>query len=373
MNNNLLFVINDLEDISLNRAVLTLARKINKKKFNVWVISLSSCGGLDSSFKKLKKVEFLSCVNLVNGLFTTLSYLFSNHSCLIHTQTLRADLIVFLGRLVTAFSHHRIVHICVRRNYLFPKDKFWHRIKNLFYFLSCRLADLNVCVARHLENKLVSELKIPRNKVVTIANGVNIMRKFSKRYSRKIPLVIFTGRLIPRKNVTILLQAMKRISLSFRCLIIGDGEDLFDLKNYCQLSGIQNRIEFLGHKTDVAPYLSKSDIFVLPSWDEGLSWSLLEAMSYGLACIVSDVDGSVELIKNGYNGLIFKLREGEAGLANCLRRLVADHKLRQKLGVNARKTVTENYAESAMINSYQKLYLRMANFDRAVSAATVAR
>lgn len=370
---DLLFILNDLEDISLNRAVLTLIKKIDKSKFSICLISLSSKSSLYKLFHSVKKVELVRSHNIIDGIIKISKYFFSRNNIVVHTQTLRSDFAVFFSRLAAFFVRRHPVHVCVRRNYLFSEEKFRHRIKNMFYFLSCHLTDLNVCVANHLEEKLVSGLRVSRTKVITIVNGLDFKEKFSSSRSKKVKLIIFTGRLIPRKNVMILLQAMKNISPAWKCLIVGGGEDLVDLKNYCRISGIQNKVEFLGHKTDVAPYLSKSDIFVLPSLDEGLSWSLLEAMSRGLACVVSDVDGNVELIKNGYNGLIFKLQDGESGLTNCLRWLVADHKLRQKLGVNARKTVTENYAESAMITSYQNLYLKLANFDNATSPATEAR
>lgn len=369
----LLFVVNDLEDISLNRAVLTLIRKIYKSKFRVCLISLSSRGSLSKFFHDLNEVELIFSGNIIEGLARVSKYFFSHASLVIHTQTLRADFTVFLSRLVAFFSHSSITHICVRRNYLFSKEKFWHRIKNLFYFLSCHLADLNVCVAQHLEKKLVSGLRVPQTQVITIVNGIDFKEKFPSNRSKRAQLIIFTGRLIPRKNVMTLLQAMKNISSAWKCLIVGDGENSVDLNNYCRISGIQDRVKFLGHKTNVVLYLSKADIFVLPSLDEGLSWSLLEAMSCGLACVVSDADGNVELINNGYNGLVFKLRDGAAGLAKCLRQLIADTKLRRRLGTNARKTVRENYSESAMITAYENLYLRLANFDRATSAVTPAR
>lgn len=370
---NILFIVNDLTDISLNQACVTLASQLAKRSFSVRVVSLSGSGTLLNQFNQITVGSASVANNFLGGIIRVVKSIKEDHLDIIHTQTLRADYTAFLSRLMIVFSRRRVTHICVRRNYLFPKEKFRHKIKNLFYFLSCHLADLNICVARHLEEKLISDLRVPQAKVTTIANGVNFNRKLPPRQSTRTPLVIFTGRLIPRKNLKILVQALKNISLSFQCLIIGDGEDLLELKNYCQVSGIQDRVEFLGHKTDVAPYLSKSDIFVLPSLDEGLSWSLLEAMSCGLACVVSDADGNVELINNGYNGLVFKLRDGAAGLTKCLRQLIVDTKLRRRLSANAQKTVKENYSESAMITSYQNLYLRLANFDRATSAATAVR
>lgn len=377
-----LFVVNDFEDISLNKSVLNLCRGLSRNEFWSTVISLSDHGQLLAEFRSIPFVTVYPSSNIFIGMIRIIRFLRFRHSItIIQTQTLRADYVVFISRLLLLLHHRRIIHLCVRRNYFFLDKNLWHKLKNISYLVSCHLARLNVCVAYHLEQKLINNLLVNPAKVTTIVNGVrtnyvrsnNVLTSKSKLGLENSPALVFSGRLIRRKNVELLIESLAKVRFPCQCVIIGGGDEKTRLERLCAKYNVKNSVKFVGHIKNVGGYLATADIFVMPSIDEGLSWSVLEAMSHGLACVVSDADGNVELIKHGVNGLVFKINDGTEGLAKCLRQLIADPQLRRRLSTNARKTVKENYTESAMISSYQKLYLRLTNFDTTTSAVTPVR
>jgi len=94
---------------------------------------------------------------------------------------------------------------------------------------------------------------------------------------------------------------------------------------------------------------------VLPTYTEGLSISLLEAMATARSVVASAVGGNVEIVANGENGLLVPESDVDA-LAEALERLLAHADLAQSLSGAARQTVLDNYSIRAMANQYQDLY-----------------
>ena len=109
------------------------------------------------------------------------------------------------------------------------------------------------------------------------------------------PIVIYTGRLAPEKNVDVLLTAARDLS-DLTVLVVGEGPEWRALGELVVELGIQERVWFTGAVEDVATYLRASDIFALPSSAEGMSNALLEAMACGLRCISAPVSGSTRLL-----------------------------------------------------------------------------
>ena len=98
-----------------------------------------------------------------------------------------------------------------------------------------------------------------------------------------------------------------------------------------------------------------SDIFILPSRAEGMSNALIEAMSCGLPCIVSNIPANTQLITNGENGLVVSLDDQEA-LAEAIIQLTQDEDLRQKLGQAATQTVASHYSINIIAERYLAVY-----------------
>lgn len=119
----------------------------------------------------------------------------------------------------------------------------------------------------------------------------------------------------------------------------------------------RDRVAFLGLRHDIPELLRTTDIFVLPSYSEGLSNALMEAMASGCACIASDVGGNRFLLQNAVSGFLYPAGDREA-LQSHLRRLIEDPAKRRSLGESARKRIVEYFSWEKVGKLYKELFGR---------------
>lgn len=117
----------------------------------------------------------------------------------------------------------------------------------------------------------------------------------------------------------------------------------------------RDRVTFTGLRHDIPEILKSTDIFVLPSYSEGLSNALMEAMASGCACVASDVGGNRFLIQNGVSGLLYPAGDREALRAH-LRRLLTDPAKRRSLGGAARKRIEDLFDWKKVGEQYRTLF-----------------
>jgi glycosyltransferase involved in cell wall biosynthesis len=123
--------------------------------------------------------------------------------------------------------------------------------------------------------------------------------------------------------------------------------------------GLAGEVHFLGSRQDVPDLLNAMDIFVLPSYSEGVSLALLEAMAAGLPVIATAVGGLPEVVTDGQTGLLIPPRDAVA-LAGALERLLAAPALAQHLGANARDYVREHYSLDRLGREINEIYEELA-------------
>lgn len=356
----ILYILNDLEDISLNQNALRIASSLPRKSFTAHVLALKKSGSLKNRFFTLFKQRFyISDKPFIYGVFQTAEIIKRHGIGIVHTQTIRADYTLFFAKLLLSLYRITVFHIANRRNYLFLACESSFLIKNILYFLSCHLTNLNVCVANHLQTKLVARLLVPPSKTTIILNGVHLPKYYNRTgRTGKPPLITYTGQLVKRKNVMLLFQALTRVVSPFRCFIIGNGPEKQQFKRYLQRQKLTSKVKLQPFTPDIPKYLALTDIFVLPSLAEGLSMSLLEAMSFGVPSIVSDIDANTELIQHMKEGIITP-RFQVSVLASSLDSLLKDSTLRHQLGMNARRKIKEVYEVNRMLRQYHALYSRI--------------
>ena len=114
-------------------------------------------------------------------------------------------------------------------------------------------------------------------------------------------------------------------------------------------------ILFYGRKESIEEFLFASDIFILPSFVEGISNSLLEAGSCGLPCVASDIPGNREVIENGINGFLISSTDTD-GFVNAIEKLLTNKELLIKMGEENRRKIVENYSIDKIIEKYIELY-----------------
>ena len=151
-------------------------------------------------------------------------------------------------------------------------------------------------------------------------------------------VVITVGEHIPRKNHEACIRAVAALP-GVTLLFCGVGELTEALQALAQELGVAGRVRFLGFRRDVAALLAASDVFLFPSFQEGLPVSLMEAMAAGLPCVVSRVRGNADLIASGDGGFLRAPNDAE-GFAEDIRTLLTDPALREAMGERNREVIT---------------------------------
>jgi glycosyltransferase involved in cell wall biosynthesis len=194
-------------------------------------------------------------------------------------------------------------------------------------------------------------------KTVVIPTGIDTTKfqvPSSKFQSVNAPVTVtYIGRLESVKGVDDFLAAaisVKKLQPDLRIQVVGWHKDRHPLVEH-----YRNEVIFTGLRDDIPAVLGETDIFVLPSYSEGLSNALMEAMASGCACIASDVGGSRFLIQNGVSGFLFPAGDREA-LAAHLRRLLDDPSKRKQMGEAARKRINEHFSWDVVGKMYGDLF-----------------
>jgi glycosyltransferase involved in cell wall biosynthesis len=167
------------------------------------------------------------------------------------------------------------------------------------------------------------------------------------------PLVVYTGRLVPEKQVDLLLQAWPSVLQrhpAATLLIVGSGASLEPLRRQAPA-----QVLFSGGVADVLPYLHSADLFILPSSHEGLSNALLEAMSAGLAVVATRVGGAPDLVEHGVSGWLIPSGDVSA-IRDSLTTLLDNPGTRDAMGVAARQVVVERYSLPVVAGKLRGLY-----------------
>jgi glycosyltransferase involved in cell wall biosynthesis len=177
---------------------------------------------------------------------------------------------------------------------------------------------------------------------------------------------IFAGRLVKDKGVNELVEAYNRLSKEFhniRLLLLGRMEEHLDPLPARTVEMIRNNstIIYEGYQNDVRPYMIASQALILPSYREGFPNVVIQAGALGLPCIVTDINGSNEIIKQEVNGLIVPKQDTES-LYAAMRRLLLDVSLYNRLAASARQLIISRYRCSevwaALLEMYEDLLFK---------------
>lgn len=205
----------------------------------------------------------------------------------------------------------------------------------------------------------------PRKKCEVIYRGVEIEKiiniepdsNLKEKYKNDI-IISFTGRLIDGKGVSDLIEAVSLLEAkNIKCFIVGDGPQRKNLERKTRHLKIEDRIVFFGSKKieEVIAILKISDIFVNPSYSEGLPTSVIEAALCQKAIIATDVGGTKEIIIDQKNGFLIKPHNIES-LRKKLYILAENQELREELGKNAYIGVKEKFNWENSILKYLNIF-----------------
>ena len=237
-----------------------------------------------------------------------------------------------------------------------------------------------IAVSDDVKQFLHDNVGIPKDKLLTIHNGIDVT-KFSKGngssnkrqelgLKKDDIILIAVGRLNPVKDYDTLIRAISQIKQElankyiFKLIIVGPetkdhlsgGGTLLRLRNLANDLNVDDRIAFLGKRADIPELLGTADVFVQTSLTEGLSMSIMEAMSCQLPVVATNVGGNKELISDGETGYLVPSRDAQA-VAKALKTQILDDTLRLRMGANGRQRILNKFSLEHMTKRYESLYL----------------
>ena len=240
--------------------------------------------------------------------------------------------------------------IATRHLTLLTEKPRWHWVRNgwrVHFLYECMAPTANniICVSETVADSL--RKCVGSTKLSVIQNWVPVIPE--KLPSKKVEIrplrLLFVGRLIHHKGLFLILEAMRLLKEieglpGLSLTVVGEGTD----RSVLEAEAVGLDVEFLGFRADTSPFYRFADVFVNPTLGpEGLPLVSLDAMSYGLPCIFSDIPVHKEITRNGDAAMLFESANSQDLMRSLERLLEAPH-LMEKYGRLAHETVIANHS-----------------------------
>ncbi len=263
-------------------------------------------------------------------------------------------------------------------------DFHWQRTANLGRAIRrrCLGADAFIACSGAIHDEFL-EAGYPAERLHNIPNGVAVPppRTAARRQAARqalagaqpdlqldaaAPLVVYTGRLHEAKGLRDLLAAWAMVAPSYpqaRLWLVGEGSERATLREIIDARGLASSVRLPGVFDTVEDVLEAADAFVLPSYVEGMSIALLEAMAAGLPVLASDIPANAALVEHERHGLLVPPRDPPL-LAAALRRILQHSAQAQQLGAAARRRVEQAFSLHVAAERHLNLFAALVERKR---------
>ncbi|MBW3466407.1 glycosyltransferase family 4 protein [Arthrospiribacter ruber] len=357
----------------LEKQSLILSKELTRQGLNVTVLS----SNFDSKQKELEFYQGVKIVrpnwlkyNSIQGGKINASSIFFSFFNLLPTLKALGDFDVvhfhsnsFLTGLIHLYFYKKNIPVVSKipnsgdRGVLGMKKSVLGMLRLKILALSTRI----VCLTKESQSELL-KVGIPSNKINLIPNGIEINPvSFEKNNVLNGQVnVCFVGRLKPQKGIKNLINAWKEViklipDFSVHLDIYGDGPLKDELLELVQRNKLNEYITFHGHVTPIGPSLSRAQLFVLPSYFEGNSNALLEAMSFSLPIAASKIPGNIMQVGEFGERFLFN-PDNIDEFVNILIELVKNSSLRLEYGKYLFDRVNSVFNIEKVAKEYIKLY-----------------
>lgn len=262
----------------------------------------------------------------------------------------------YLSTLIpTTWKKYTISHMvgdldCIQYIYKNPLIKIVVAARRILYRRAANRLNLQIFVSEKLKNKYACQRE---NAIAICENRIKLRQITDKHYDDDSGTkLLFVGRLSKEKGVELLIQALANTP-DVKLSIVGDGIERDKLKKLTEELNLENRVEFLGNVkwgTDLFSVVKNSDCLVLPSYSEGLPLVLVEAMSFGVPVIATDVGGIPEIVDDGVNGFLCKSGDVESLMETIV-----------KFEKSDKNSLSKNALQTARTYSLDSMNTKLAN------------
>lgn len=229
-----------------------------------------------------------------------------------------------------------------------------------------------VAISQPVQEHLINDFKMKPEKVFLIPNGIevhkfSVYREDSRKEKRRLfnlegyQIVGIIARLADVKGHEVLIEAMTRVirkKPQTKLLIVGEGKEEENLKHLVNKLRLNDSVYFYAVVNKTAEFMEIFDVFVMPSLDEGLGLSVLEAQASGLPVVASSVGGLKTIIEHGKTGLLVPPGDSEA-LADAIEDLLNHPQQAAAMGRTARAFVEKNFSSEMMVGKTIGIYEKL--------------
>lgn len=359
----LIFISHGLNIGGAEKFLISLANSLTNK-FEVEIIAISPgrdlLGELSENvtfreIKRNKKIDFKTISQLRN-------YMKINQGAIICNMDFFC---FFYFKIATIFLHKNFKTFISYHSTILKNKK-----ENILTWIYTRFIRKSDCIltvsenqAKYTSNKFGLNYKLFK----TIHNGIDVAKweniesiDFKKEIREKyhIPsdskVIVITAALREEKNHILAIDALyyyhQNYNLNPYLLLVGDGGMRNEIVSQIEKYDISKYVVFAGSQTDVKPFYYASDIFTLTSFSETFSIAVLEAMSTGLPCVITNTGGANEMVKDGFNGFLSEINQ--VSVAECWNKALNNDFSTEKIKNN----VIDKFDIVSMVNNYITIF-----------------
>jgi glycosyltransferase involved in cell wall biosynthesis len=377
------YILTPIEFGGAEKVSLNFLRNINQNEFKVCLIVLVRPWESRNVFiEKMEKenYEYLSIpvarrtssegkdyFRVIRCFKMLVSILRRERYDVVHTNGYFADIIA-----IPACKLLGILHIATCHGFIANDKKL--NIYNMLDRFILRFSNKIIAVSDGIKNELIKN-GIKESRVIVIQNAAqgnydkelftqNRQNKRQQLNIREKEFVLgYIGRLSEEKGIKYLIEAssiLNELGVPIRTLIIGEGPQREELKEWVRHLNISSRIIFAGFQRDIDSWLPTIDIFVLPSLTEGTPMSLLEAMAHGIPVVATAVGGVPQVVDSGKNGILVSPGKPEQ-IKDAIFLLYKNEVLRNDISQAAKETIKLKYNVKDWVSKIEAEYLKILN------------
>jgi glycosyltransferase involved in cell wall biosynthesis len=340
------------------RIEISSAEFKKRNEVSLYVVAIGGGGAIADSLEKLNVNTILLKHKPAIPNFKAISSLYKLFKTVkpdvVHTSGAEAN---FHGLIAAYFAG---VKVRIGEEIGFPNHKFvWRVIFNIVYRFANNVIGISDAVAK----KIVALGEVSVNKTTVVYNPVELADiDFNQKKKPTDEFVFITvSRLVAIKNLDNLLRAFKQAcddvsKPNIKLHIVGSGPEQHALEQLSAALGIANKVIFKGFHNDVLPLLLQADGYILPSYSEGFSIALVEAMQAQLVCLATNVGGPVEIIDNNVTGMLIDPHSIDDMKAKILTAINLTLQQRVDMGAAARLDVLRRFTPKRYVDDLLNLY-----------------
>ncbi|HTO35145.1 MAG TPA: glycosyltransferase family 4 protein [Flavobacterium sp.] len=352
----ILYTIPNFNTAGSGKVLYDLAKGLDKNKFEVHIACLHSKGTFFSEVEKLGlPIHFINTTTKLKpywSLFKRIKpyrkFIKKHHFDIVHSWHWSSD---WTEVLAVKLGGAKFVYT--------KKAMTWG---NIHWKIRSYLADFIITVNEEMKSYFPNK---KQQKLIPL--GLDTDHYSTKHFTKNIETekfkIITVANLVPVKGIEILIDAVILLNNpNVELSVLGDDRSDYatELKQRVNDLGKENQIRFLGKYTDVRPFLVQSDLYVIPSFKEGMPMALVEAMSMSVPVLGSDISG-INFVLKDFKELLFEAKNS-TDLAQKIQKIQSDAE-RNKIGEKLRNYCIENFSVQTFIQQHEDLYLSLSKND----------